>query len=210
MENKLIIVGIGPGHKDYIIPLALREINEAEVLVGSKRALDTFSQEHQNTIEVTGNLLDVVAKIKANVGKKRIVVLVSGDPTFYSLVPYLKKHLPQSEFNIIPGLSSVQIAFCRQNMMQHDAKLLSLHGREYADIKELLKEPCKAAFLTDAKYSPKVIAKLLLQNGWANCEVFLGERLSYEDENILMLDLISAQTVEGFSHSVMVVNGQNE
>ncbi len=43
MAYRVIVVGIGPGAPDYLIPAAKREIDRAKVLVGSKRALATYA-----------------------------------------------------------------------------------------------------------------------------------------------------------------------
>ena len=49
MEHKIIVAGIGPGAKEYVIPMAMQAINEAKVLVGGTRALNEFSHQGQKT-----------------------------------------------------------------------------------------------------------------------------------------------------------------
>ena len=44
MSNKIIVVGIGPGSPDYLLPKAKIVINQAKVLLGGRRALAEFSQ----------------------------------------------------------------------------------------------------------------------------------------------------------------------
>lgn len=207
MAARVTVVGIGPGHPDYLPPIAGRAICSAGVLLGSARALATFGQANQKQIEITGRLAEVLAAIERYKSTAYITVMVSGDPGFYSLVPFLLKHLPPDELELIPGLSSVQVAFCRIKTVWQDARLVSLHGRSFASIKPLLAEPGKTAFLTGPECMPAYIAQQLLELGWPNCSVYLCEKLSYDDEHVIRTDLVSTVDETGFSHSVMVVLG---
>ena len=42
MEHTLIVAGIGPGSKEYILPKALYVIEKARYLVGGHRALSDY------------------------------------------------------------------------------------------------------------------------------------------------------------------------
>lgn len=207
MAARVTIVGIGPGHPDYLPPIAARAIRSAQVLIGSSRALSTFANANQRKIAITGQLADVIEAIHTYKLTAQIVVLVSGDPGFYSLVPYLLKHMSSDEIEIIPGLSSMQVAFCRAKTVWQDAQLLSLHGRGFESIRQCITEPGKVGFLTDPTYTPAAIADYLLKAGWPNCPVYLCEKLSYSEERVICTDLVSTLVEPGFTHSVMVVLG---
>lgn len=206
MAVRVTVVGIGPGHPDYLPPIAGRVIEAAEVLIGSSRALSTFGKEKQRKITITGQMDDVLAAID-KYKSAQIAVLVSGDPGFYSLVPYLLKHMPADEIEIIPGLSSMQVAFCRAKTVWQDACLLSLHGRDFPSIRPWITKPGKVGFLTDPRHTPADIANYLLQAGWPNCPVYLCEKLSYPEERVVCTDLVATTGEKGFTHSVMVVLG---
>lgn len=207
MAVNVTVVGIGPGHPDYLPPVAKRAIRSAHVLIGSRRALATFGKENQRQIVISGQLAEVTEVINKYKLTAKIAVLVSGDPGFYSLVPYLLQHLPPEDMEIIPGLSSMQVAFCRIKTVWQDADLLSLHGRSFESIRTILTKPGKVGFLTDPEHTPAHIADYLLKAGWPNCPVYLCEKLSYPDERIVCTDLASTIGEQGFSHSVMVVLG---
>lgn len=203
----MTVVGIGPGHPDYLPPIAGRVIGSAEVLIGSSRALATFGRENQRKVEIRGQLAEVLAAINKYRSTAQITVLVSGDPGFYSLVPFLQKYIPADELEIIPGLSSMQVAFCRAKTVWQDACLLSLHGRDFESIRPWILKPGKMGFLTDARHTSAKIASYLLAAGWPNCPVYLCEKLSYPEERVVCTDLRSAMDEEGFAHCVMVVLG---
>ena len=59
MEHTLIVAGIGPGDRDYILPKALQAIESAHYLVGGHRALSDYAKESQETYPVTGKLSEL-------------------------------------------------------------------------------------------------------------------------------------------------------
>lgn len=207
MAAKIVIAGIGPGHPDYVPPITQRAIREATVLVGSRRALATFANSSQIQVEITGKLSAVVDAIKFHYQTQQVTVMVSGDPGFYSLLPYLLKHFNSDGIEVLPGIGSMQTAFCRAKTAWHDAQLLSLHGRGLKDVGDVLAKPGKVGFLTDDLHGPDVIARHLLELGWPNCPVYLCEKLSYPDERAVKTDLRSAAKEQGFAHGIMVVMG---
>ncbi len=209
MEHKISVVGIGPGHPDYLIPLAAARIRAASYLVGSRRALETFAPETAFTRVVDSDLETLFADIQTVLQRSDVVVMVSGDPGFYSLLPSLKaRFAAKYEIEVIPGLSSVQVAFAHHGLIWQDAELLSVHGREMAEAKWLYRPGRKAAFLTDARMNAAAIAARLLENGWPDqAEVFLGRNLSYEQEELKRISLQETQMIEGWQHCVMIVAG---
>ena len=103
--NDIIVAGIGPGHPDYMLPAAARAIREAQVLVGGRRALAQFAREGQRTMAVTGDITAVMQFIREALATSYVVVMVSGDPGYYSLLDALRRHFPAACIRVIPGLS---------------------------------------------------------------------------------------------------------
>ena len=198
--NKIYIVGIGAGDPDYILPIAKRKIDSARVLIGGKRSLDTFARSDQKTFAITGNLDATLEFIRQEVDRNEIVVMVSGDPGFYSLLPLLRKHFENLE--TIPGISSMQLAFARLNLPWHDARLISFHGRTPKDL-----EPGKMlGILTDSEYNSKTISKILIDRGWnSETRIAILSRLSYPDESIIKTNLQTAANSEPISHGILIV-----
>lgn len=206
MESIITVAGIGPGSLDYLLPAAHKAIDQATVLIGSRRALINLVREGQQQIVVDGNIaavLDTIAEVPAY---EKVVVLVSGDPGFYSLLAALKERFGSGRLKVIPGISSVQLAFARIGELWHDAVLTSMHGRYAEDSQLAYRQGKKLGLLTDGKHSPSYIACILLERDWPpDTPVWLCENLSYENENILETNLAEVSRVLGFTHSVMVV-----
>lgn len=208
MAHTLYIVGIGPGNPIYVVPYGLRLIEKAEVLVGSERALLDFAKEGQRTYAVTGKLLALAEDIAKELTVADVVVLVSGDPGYYSLLPFLKKKFPHTPLEVVPGLSSMTFAFARLGEVWQDAELLSFHGRTPPEEKLFYQEGRKLGFLTDKENNPAQIARILMAYGWPKeVQAAACERLSYEDERIVRGTLQEISELEGFFHSVLVVIG---
>lgn len=189
MENKINIVGLGPGNIDYITNIGINIIKTCDIAIGGARQLQEISHLlKEDTYKYTlKKLLDVIDFIKENRHKK-ICVIVSGDTGFYSLLPFLKKYFNNDELNVIPGISSFQYLFSRIAEPWQEYELISCHGREN-DYINVLKYKKGVALLTDDKNTPYVIAKNLYDNGYKDFEIIIGERLSYEDEKITRLNI---------------------
>lgn len=207
MEYIVRVVGIGPGSPDYLLPAAYRVIQDARILVGSKRALETFAKNNIITKVIDRDIHGVLTFIKKHLISSDVVVMVSGDPGFYSMLAALKTAFNPSQLSVIPGISSVQLAFARIGELWHDAILTSLHGREQDPANLKYEAGKKLGILTDNTNNPKRIAQILLSLGWPEtCRVWLCENLSYENERIMPASLAKAIHIEGFSHCVMVVS----
>lgn len=206
MEHKITIVGIGPGSPDYLPPVAARAIAQAKVLVGGRRVLAEFAPHAGDTKVIDKDIDGVTAFIGARLRDNDVVVLVSGDPGFYSMLATLRREFPARRLEVIPGISSVQLAFARLAESWQEATLVSLHGREAEDGLPAYAAGRKLGLLTDARHAPRQIAKLLLDQGWpGGCPTWLCADLSYPAERILATTLAEAAQADGFEHCVMVV-----
>ena len=206
MEHKIIVAGIGPGNPDYIVPAARQAIEEAAVLVGGSRALADFARDGQATMTVRRDIPAVLAFVRDRLKTTDIVVMVSGDPGYFSLLDALRRDFPLECLQVIPGISSVQLAFSRLALPWHGARLLSMHGR-MPEKTELAYAPgAMLGILTDAVHNSRTIAQLLLQLGWpAETELFICARLSYADERIIRTTLQGAGQEAEIGHCILVV-----
>lgn len=205
MEKKIIVAGIGPGDKSYITPAALEKIQSAKFLVGGKRALSEFSSEDQITFPITRNLDEVLNFIREKISYSEVVVMVSGDPGYFSILDFLKKNFPSQSVEVIPSISAMQLAFAKLSLSWHSAKLLSFHGRRPAD-EDLKFEPKKIlGLLTDAKFNSSTISKILINLGWEkNSSLAICSRLSYPDEKIFLTTLGDAEFSEPINHCILI------
>lgn len=45
---KFTIVGMGPGHPDFVLPIASRMLDEADMIIGGRRHLAPFKDSKKN------------------------------------------------------------------------------------------------------------------------------------------------------------------
>lgn len=203
---RIIVVGIGPGSPDYLLPIASRTIAAASVLVGSKRALETFAAVNQVTRVIDKDINSVLDFIEQQLVNQDVVVMVSGDPGYYSMLTALRRRFAAERLTVIPGISSVQLAFARVAEVWQDAALISMHGRKAADDVLGYRSGYKLGILTDNQHNPANIAGILLEHGWPKTAcVWLCTNLSYDNEQVVATTLAEARKIPGFEHSVMVV-----
>jgi cobalt-precorrin-7 (C5)-methyltransferase len=183
--NKLNVVGIGPGNFKYILPIAIETIRSSDVIIGGKRNLNALEISNKEHIVLDSDLEKIIGYIRNNKESKKISIVVSGDPSFYSILQYLMKYFPLDDFNIIPGISSVQYMFAKLGVSWADTYFGSLHGRNDVNFVEKIERFEKVALLTDKNRSYKYIAQKLNVEGFGERTMYVGINLSYDDERII-------------------------
>lgn len=204
--NKIYILGIGPGQRDYLLKITEDIINKSDVLIGGSRALQMFAGLDKEMVKVTAKLERVKDYILANYQKKLISVLVSGDPGLYSLLNYLKRYIDKELLEVIPGISSLQLAAARVKLSWNDMKIISMHGKNDRDklIREV-KENDKVGLFTDNKFPPEQIVSFLLDKGIRDRKAIVFERLSYPEEKIFKGSLEEIKEHNFSKLTVMVI-----
>ena len=206
MQNKIVVAGIGPGNKDYITPAALNKILAAKFLVGGRRALEEFSTPNQITCPITRDLDAPINFIREKIQLGEVVVMVSGDPGYYSMLDLLRKNFPPEKIEVIPSISAMQLAFAKLALPWHDATLLSFHGRQPSRTALEFSEGKILGLLTDAEFNSATISKILLECGWdKNSSVTICARLSYSDEKIFTTTLANAAQDLPVKHCILIV-----
>ncbi len=151
------IVGMGPGHSDYVLPIAKRALDEADVIIGGKRHIEPFQKTDKELIHVEGQLSKLPEMIRGRQGQN-IVVAVSGDTGFYSLLSYMKKNFEEEEMDVIPGISSLQYMYGRIGRVYQNSFIGSVHGRDL-NFSSMVNDYETVGLLTDQKNTPSEIAK---------------------------------------------------
>jgi len=190
------IVGTGTGTEQYLVPHAKSVIENADILIGGERNLTPWLKKKEKTCYVIKTpLIETVNIIRSHYEQKSVVVLVSGDPGFYSILNFLNKHFPKEELIVIPGISSIQIAFARLAIAWQDAILLNLHGRSLEILDNHINET-KLALLTDPINNPQTICQYLIEKGRIKGLAHICSRLGYPNEKIITINLNGNEYLE--------------
>ena len=191
MTGKIYIIGIGPGSSEYLTKKAIDTVEMSDYTVGSTRAIELFD-DVQNTIPFNvKELLDTLEKgVKLAVNGNVVSILSTGDPGFSGVLNTVLRLSDENGFSrqnieVIPGISSLQLAAARCHIQWDNANVMTFHGRE--NIEDIL-PVINNGKITIALPSRKVkdMAQFLLDNGVeADRKVTVCERLSYPDEKIV-------------------------
>ena len=124
---------------------------------------------------------------------ERVLVLADGDPLLFGIGATLVRRMGPDAVRLLPAVSSLQQACARLSLPWHKVICLSLHGRD--DLRPLNVACGKNAplcILTDARMSPDVLARHLLDRGvdWFDAHIF--ERMGASDECVSHLSLADA------------------
>jgi len=191
MEMKPItIVGCGPGALEYVTPAALRAIEQAEVLVGARRLLESFLEIAAKRIVVGADVPKALDAMAEHLGRRRVVVLVTGDPGLCSLARPVIRRFGRDVCRVIPGISSVHAAFASVGIDWFGARILSAHDH--------IPDLDSASLVIEEKLA--VLAGNPANAAWVDAlavalytthEIFVCENLTLADESIRRVDSLN-------------------
>lgn len=211
MENKIYIIGIGPGSSEYLTKKAVDTVKTSDYTVGSTRAIDLFDDVNNKIAFNVKDLLDKLEKgMDLAIEGNTVSILSTGDPGFSGVLNTVlrianEKNFPEEKIEVIPGISSLQLAAARNHIQWDNANVMTFHGRE--NIEDILKV-INNGKTTIALPSKKVrdMAQFLLDNGVdEHREVVVCERLSYDDEKIVQSTLKDIANSEFTYMCIMVI-----
>ena len=211
MENKIYIIGIGPGSSEYLTKKAVDTVKTSDYTVGSTRAIDLFDDVNNKIAFNVKDLLDKLEKgVDLAIEGNTVSILSTGDPGFSGVLNTVlrianEKNFPEEKIEVIPGISSLQLAAARNHIQWDNANVMTFHGRE--NIEDILKV-INNGKTTIALPSKKVrdMAQFLLDNGVdEHREVVVFERLSYDDEKIVRSTLKDIANSEFTYMCIMVI-----
>ncbi|WP_158837558.1 precorrin-6y C5,15-methyltransferase (decarboxylating) subunit CbiE [Polaribacter sp. L3A8] len=185
------------GISNHAIPLlsndALELMKGSIVFSGGKRhyqLVKSFLPKHHTWIEISGKM-DALIKQYKNMDAS-IVVFASGDPFFYGFGNTLQRLIPNAKLKAYPYFSSIQLLCHKTQTNYNTLKSVSIHGRDWSALDEaLIQRNELVGVLTDNKKTPAEIAKRMLQYGFDNYSITIGEALDGNEEHIEQLDLVT-------------------
>ena len=161
---------------------AERAIHEADVLIGAARLLSDYQSEGKETLcSIDAEEILEFLKARAASGLLRAVILVSGDPGFYSAAKKLTEALSEFSPAVLPGISSLSCFFARLGKSWQDAKLVSCHGRDTDPVAAVRRN--KWTFLLTGG-NVAGIAEKLTACGFGDLSCTAGEDLGLPSERI--------------------------
>lgn len=183
MTHPVLVVGVGAEGPASLLFALQNRIAQADLLCGSERLLEYWAGLRVEKMVIRANIPELVERLHRR-GEARVVVLASGDPSFYGIAGTLLRYLPVEELEIVPYVTSLQLAFARAGIPWNDAVFTSAHARPLAEVVGWARRAPRLGILTDRQHTPALIAQTLLDAGIADCRAVVAENLGLPDERL--------------------------
>jgi precorrin-6Y C5,15-methyltransferase (decarboxylating) len=203
-EEKVHIVGIGDDGVEGMTAHARRLVESADVLVGPESCAALVPAGLRSRLVAAANLEELVERIEAG-GSKRIVVLASGDPLFYGTARYVCAKLGKERFEVVPHVSSMQLAFARVKESWEEAFLANLSGQSIERVVERIRSSDTAGLFTSDQWPAPAVARALLDEGIDSFQAYVCENLGSPDERVTQGSLAEIARDSFASPNVMIL-----
>src|SRR5262249_5805287 len=182
--QKIPVIGIGPDGTAGLSVRSRELLGAAELIFGSDAALRLLPELSAERVAIGSDLPAAVEKLRANLGRKRIAVVASGDPLFYGTARYLCEKVGADQFEVIPHVSSMQLAFARIKETWEEAYLTDLSARRLEDVIDKIRTADTVGLFTTETAHPARVARELLARGIDYFTAWVCENLGGKDERI--------------------------
>lgn len=195
--KKFWIIGIDDNPRQEFSREVAAVISAHRVFSGGKRHYELvrgFLPPQHVWIDITVPLDDVFGQYAAY---EEVVVFASGDPLFFGFANTVKNRLPEAEIRVFPCFNSLQMLAHRLVMPYHDMRIVSLTGRPWHEFdRALIEGSAKIGILTDRQHTPAAIAARMLEYGYSNYRMTVGELLGNAAERVQTLELPGAAATD--------------
>lgn len=196
---------------------ALVHLGRAQLVIGGARTLALFADyidPNAQQRDLTGALSKVPEWIRtAQATDQRVAVLATGDPLCHGIAAYLASRLCIESIEVLPNVSTLQLACARLGLPWQDMKFSSVHSLDAGDWAEEsspehglyallrdIRQHDRLAILTSPFNTPDRIARMLVLEGLADdFEMAVTERLCRPDERIVTGMRITAAAQMSFA-----------
>ena len=175
--KRFVVIGITDRPQPWFPPEIMEAIRGGRVFSGGRRHHEIVAPllpPGAIWIDITGNLDHVFAQYTAD----EIVVFASGDPWFFGFANTIRRRMPDAEMEVWPAFNSLQMLAHQLEMGYEDMRVVSLTGRDWPALDRALIEGAgKIGVLTDRTHSPAAIARRMLEYGYCDYRLYVGEHL---------------------------------
>lgn len=228
MPKKLFVIGVGPGSPAYLTDIAKQAIKKSRYIVGYKYTLSTIEgvidRSRQHVSEVTMKTQedvyqDVYKKMKDG---EYCTVPFTGDVNFSEseVVDRLLEIFGDDNVEVIPGISSIQVAAAKSRVPTDKALVITFHvtgsiEQKKADLLQAVMQGRSVILLPrpwprdlSKHFMQSEIAKFLRQNGvdTAKLKVWVFEHLTTEKETTFRGVVADLEGKEFSDLSAMVID----
>jgi precorrin-6y C5,15-methyltransferase (decarboxylating) CbiE subunit len=232
LTKKLFVIGVGPGSKKYLTDYSKEVIKNSNFIIGYKYTLSTIAhvidRSIQQVFEITmKNQEEVYLHVFNNLMKNndQCTVPFTGDVNFSEseVVDRLLDLYGDDNVEIIPGISSIQIASAKSKVPLDKAMIITFHItgdieekkleliKSIADKKSIILVPRPWPSNPSKNFMPSDISLFLKKNGLdtSKIDVWVFENLTNEEKETVYKGKMDSLEDKKFSDLSIMVIDQN-
>lgn len=176
------IIGITDSREQWFSPEVRKEIADNNVFSGGKRhheIMDRYIAGPYVWIDITVPVSEVLRKYEQH---RHVVIFASGDPLFFGFANTVRRECPNVAIKLYPAFNSLQVLAHRLLLPYEEMRVVSLTGRPWDKFDAaLIRGERMIGILTDRHNTPEVIAERMVEYGYDNYQVHVGECLGNEE-----------------------------
>lgn len=221
--RKIYAVGVGPGSPKYVTEIVRDVIQNCNIVIGYKYTLKTIEDllVDKEIHEITmNNQEESYQKILSELGNRSLVIPFTGDVNFSESEVVDRLIEIFGEVEIIPGISSIQVAASKARVPLDKSKVITMHVTTSIEEKKLelqkalidgysvILVPRPWPKQPDKHFMPSEIAKYLKNNGFdtGSIKIHVFEALTTENETSFVGTVKDLEGREFSDLSIMVFN----
>lgn len=176
------IIGISDSRQQWFPPEVMDIIKSGSVFSGGKRHHEIMAPwlpDGAIWIDISIPLEKVFEQYEQH---EHVIIFASGDPLFFGFANTLQRKCKDVKMQIFPTFNSLQMLAHRMSVAYHDMHVVSLTGRPWQKLDEALinGEPM-IGVLTDRIKTPHAIHQRMVEYGYTNYLMMVGENLGNEE-----------------------------
>ncbi len=202
-SQRVYIIGVGDDGVEGLTQAARQILQRATHVIGSPSILKRLNLGDRG-LDVGPNLDELVAQVREHL-EEPLVVLTTGDPLFYGVARYLCDRLGKDRFEVVPHVSTMQLAFARVKESWDDAYLASLATQPLSQVLGKVTLAEKIGLFTTDEVTPRHVAAALVAQQIDYFVAYVCENLGSPDERVTQAELADIAEQDFAPLNVMVL-----
>ncbi len=190
-QAKIVIMGIGDDGQAGLTESSRRLLNAADLILGAGATLALLGDVPGRKVTLEADMPTALRQVREALSARQPVLVSSGDPLFYGVARYLCDRLGKDQFEVVPHVSSMQLAFARVKESWEDAYLTNLAGRPIEAVVDRIRTAEKVGMFSSDDCPPSKLAEALLDRGIDYFRAYVCENLGSPDERVTQVENLS-------------------
>jgi precorrin-6Y C5,15-methyltransferase (decarboxylating) len=176
MSAWLTIIGVGDDGIAGLAPPARAALDEAEIVVGSKRLLEQSDLPGKDCHAWASPMHSTIDRMAA--WKPRsVAVLATGDPMHFGIGCTLARRFSTDEMRVLPAPSAFSLAAARLGWPLQEVECISLHGRSVALLEAALAPGVRILALTSGAKTIAEAVEILIRRNYGESRLAILEHM---------------------------------